>query len=74
VQVKALVMLEPTLHGWGLVSGIVVDDQMQVETGRGLPVDRLEEPQDAGGPIISSRAVNISVVPSSFDSKEWLLM
>src|SRR4029077_5039871 len=46
VQTKALVALEPSLHRLGLVGGIVVDDQMQIEIGRGLPVDGFEEAQE----------------------------
>jgi len=33
---KARMRLEPALHGRGLMSGIVVDDQMQVEIVRGF--------------------------------------
>jgi hypothetical protein len=37
--------LEPALHGGGLVSGVIVDDEMKVETGGGLLVDQFEKAQ-----------------------------
>jgi hypothetical protein len=39
VQMEARMFLEPTLHGRGLIGGMVVDNQMQIETGRGLLID-----------------------------------
>ena len=39
VQTKTGMRLEPALHGGGLVSRIVIDDEVKTETGRGLLVD-----------------------------------
>ncbi len=35
--------LEPALHGRGLVCGVVVDDQMEIEARERLLVDLLQE-------------------------------
>jgi hypothetical protein len=35
VQMEARMYLEPALHGRGLVSGIVINDEMEIETGGG---------------------------------------
>ena len=43
VQVEARMPLEPAFYRGGLVGGIIVNDQMQVEVGRRLLVDGLEE-------------------------------
>jgi hypothetical protein len=43
--------LEPALYCRGLVSGIVVDDQMQVEIGGGLLIDLLEKAQKLSIPM-----------------------
>src|SRR5262249_37873792 len=43
VQFEARVTLEPPLHSRCLVCGVVVDDQVQIEIGKGFPVDLLEE-------------------------------
>jgi len=40
VQMEARMYLEPALHGRGLVSGIVINDEMEIETGGGLLVDQ----------------------------------
>ena len=36
VEMEARVRLKPTLHAGGLMGGVVVSDQMKIETGRGL--------------------------------------
>ena len=46
MEVKALVPLEPAFDRLGLVGRIIVDDQMEIEMGRGLGVDQLEKPQE----------------------------
>src|SRR5947207_12291256 len=43
VHVEAGMLGQPPLHLGVLVGGVIVDDQMDVETGRGLAVDALEE-------------------------------
>ena len=40
---------QPTLHCLGLVGGVVVEDQVQVEVGRGLLVDQPQEADELGG-------------------------
>jgi hypothetical protein len=50
VQVKARMPLEPALYRRGLVGGIIVDDEMQVEIGLG-PVDGLEEAEEFAMPV-----------------------
>lgn len=45
MQVKALVPLEPRLHGWMLVRGVVVHDQVQLQILRRFTVDLLQERQ-----------------------------
>jgi transposase len=46
VQVKAGMRLEPALYGGGLMGGVIVDDEMEVEIGRGLLIDQLQETQE----------------------------
>src|SRR5215211_2885063 len=41
--------LEPALDRGRLVSGIVIEDQVEVQMGRGLVVDRLEEGEELLG-------------------------
>lgn len=53
VRVEARMRLEPALHRRGLMSGIVVDDQMQVEMRRGFLIDQLES---AGTPGVDGAA------------------
>jgi hypothetical protein len=43
VKVKARMRSKPALHGLGLVGGVVVEDQVDVELGRDLLVDPLQE-------------------------------
>jgi hypothetical protein len=43
VRDKAFVSCQPALHGRCLVGGVVVEDQMQIEMGRGLAINLLEE-------------------------------
>ena len=40
MDVEAGMPGQPALHGLGLVGGVVVEDQVQVEFGRGLLVDQ----------------------------------
>jgi hypothetical protein len=40
VDMEAGMTGEPSFHGFGLVSGVAVEDQVQVEFGRCLPVDQ----------------------------------
>ena len=51
VQVKARVPLEPALYRGGLVSGIVVDDEMQVEMRQRPLVDEFEEAEELAMPV-----------------------
>ena len=51
VQREAFVPRQPALHGRGLVGGVVVDDQMQIEIGGSLAVDLFEEVQELLGPM-----------------------
>ena len=51
VQVKARMPLEPALYRRGLVGGIIVDDEMQVEMGRRPFVDGLEEAEELAMPV-----------------------
>src|SRR5262249_30944792 len=46
MKVKARMSLEPAFDRRGLVSGIVVDDQMEIETGQGPLIDQLEKAQE----------------------------
>ena len=51
VQVKARMPLEPALYRRGLVGGIIVDDEMQVEIGQSPFVDGLEEAEELAMPV-----------------------
>lgn len=44
MQVEARMPPYPSAHGWMLVRRIIVQDQMQIERGRRLHIDLLEEP------------------------------
>ena len=55
VQMEAGMRLEPALYGRGLVSGIVVDHQMEIEIGRGLMIDQPEKAQKFDGVACRSR-------------------
>ena len=46
VQLEARMQFDPALHGWRLVSSVVVNDEMEIETGRGLLVDQFEKAQE----------------------------
>jgi hypothetical protein len=46
VQMEAWMPPHPPAHGWMLVSGVMVQDQMQIESGRRLRIDLLEEPDE----------------------------
>ena len=58
VQREAFVPRQPALHGRGLVGGVVVDDQMQIEIGEGLAVDLFEEVQELLGPMAGQAFAN----------------
>ena len=51
VQGEAFVPREPAFHGWCLVGGVIVEDQMQIEMIWGLAVDRFEERQEFACPV-----------------------
>jgi hypothetical protein len=51
VQDEAFVSCQPALHSRCLVGGVVVEDQMQIEMGGGLAIDRLEEGQELVCPM-----------------------
>ena len=46
MQLEARMQFDPALHGWRLVSSVVVNDEMEIETGRGLLVDQFEKAQE----------------------------
>ena len=46
MQVKAGMRLKPALYGVGLMGGVIVDDEMEVEIGRGVVIDQLQETQE----------------------------
>ena len=46
MQMEAGVRFDPALYSWGLVSGIVVYDEMEIETSGGLLIDQLEKAQE----------------------------
>ena len=49
VDVEMCGASEPTLHCLGLVGGVVVEGQVQVELSRDLPVDQPQEADELGG-------------------------
>src|ERR1039457_5008693 len=51
VQMKARMPFEPALYRGGLVGGIIVDDEMQVEMGQRAFVDGLEEAEELAMPV-----------------------
>src|SRR6201993_2240044 len=67
VEMEARMRLEPALHAGGLVGGIVVDDQVKVEIGRGLLIDEFEKAQELAVPMARPSsmlsAANKVVVP-----------
>ena len=46
MQVKARMPLEPAFHRGGLVGGIIVDNEMQVEIGQRAFVDGFQEAEE----------------------------
>ena len=46
VQMEARMRFNPALHGGRLVSGVVVNDEMEIEVGRGPLVDQFEKAQE----------------------------
>jgi hypothetical protein len=50
VQVESR-MLEPLRHGGGFMGGLVVDDEVKVETDRSLLIDQLEKVQEFTMPM-----------------------
>src|SRR5258705_13646233 len=57
VQVKARMPLEPALYRRGLVGGIIVDDEMQVEIGQSPFVDGLEKAEELAMPVADRKSV-----------------
>lgn len=57
VQMEAGMRFDPALYGWGLVSGVVVNAEMEIETGGGLLVDQFESAgtRDVDGAACKSR-------------------
>ena len=51
VQMKARMRLEPAFDGGRLMRGIVVDDEMQIQTGGGSVIDQLEKAQKLTMPV-----------------------
>src|SRR6185312_8833481 len=51
VQMKAGMRFDPSLHSRGLVSGVVVDNEMEIETGRSLLIDQFEKAQELAMPM-----------------------
>ena len=63
VQIEARMRLEPALYGRRLMGGIAVDDQVEVETGRGAMIDQLEKAQELSMPV---RGIQVPItLPSS---------
>ena len=58
VQVEARMRVEPAFYGRGLMGCIVVDDQMQVEIGRGLMIDQFEKAQELSMPMARQASSN----------------
>jgi hypothetical protein len=51
VDMEAGMSGQPALHGLGLVGGIVVEEQVQVELGRGLFVAQPQEADELAGVV-----------------------
>src|SRR3954468_3869839 len=64
VQVKSRMPLEPALYRGGLVGGIIVGDEMQVEIGRCPFVDGAEEAEEFAMPVTGGMHSPMTV-PSS---------
>src|SRR2546423_1478825 len=52
----------PALHGRGLVGGIVIDDEMEIETSWGLLVEQFEKPQELAMPMTRHASPNDTTV------------
>src|SRR5258707_8642604 len=48
VKMKSRVLREPRLHRGMLVGAVVVENEMEVVTARGLPIDRVQERDEFG--------------------------
>jgi len=46
MEMEAGMLRQPVLHVGVLVGGVVVDHQVQIEIGGGLPIDDAEEPDE----------------------------
>ena len=57
-QREAFVSRQPTLHGRGLVGGVVVEDQMQIEMCGRLAVDGFQERQELVCPMARQTFTN----------------
>ena len=66
VELETLVSGEPALHLLCLVCGVIVDDEMQIETGRRLAIDLPEERQEFVRPVARQAfADDLAVATSS---------
>jgi hypothetical protein len=55
VQMETRMTQQPTLDGRGFVGGVVVDDQVEREAGRGLVVNRLQELAELHRPMAAMK-------------------
>ncbi len=58
MQVKAWMLFEPALYGGGLMCGVVVSNQMQVKTGRGLLINLPEKTEELLRPVTRQAAAD----------------
>lgn len=65
MQMETRMRLESALYGRRLMGGIVVDDQVEIETGRRPMIDQLEKAQELSMPVAwhAMSAANRVVVP-----------
>ena len=66
VQLETRMALEPTLYGWRLVRGVVVDNQMEIEIREGFLVDLLQKLEEFPGTM----AWQVSAMMSSIESRD----
>ena len=62
MQVETGMGFEPALYRRGLMGGIVIHDQMEVEIGRGLMIDQLEKTQELSMPMARHASPDNSAV------------
>ncbi len=74
VKMEAWMTNQPALDGWSLVSGVVVEDEVDIELRRDFPINEVQEPAELLGSVAlmeltddaaltRSRAANREVVP-----------